>query len=124
MPSYKDNNNTWYCKFYYENYKGEKKQKKKSGFKTKREADQWEVDFLSNISFSPEMDFKTLVDIYLKDYKVRVRESTYTNSEYIIYRHILPYFEDIDCIADITPFMIRRWQNTIKSIKQEPDGKP
>lgn len=35
MPAYKDKErNTWFCKFNYENWKGEHKSKVKRGFKT------------------------------------------------------------------------------------------
>ena len=39
MAVYQDKERkTWYCKFYYTDYNGEKKQRKKEGFKLKREA--------------------------------------------------------------------------------------
>ena len=34
MPAYLDDNGTWYALFYYENFKKEKKRKKKRGFGT------------------------------------------------------------------------------------------
>ena len=37
---------SWYCKFYYTDYTGTKKQKKKRGFKLQREAKEWERNFL------------------------------------------------------------------------------
>lgn len=46
MPAYKDNvHNTWYCMFYFEDWTGQKKKKKKCGFKTKKEALEWESEF-------------------------------------------------------------------------------
>lgn len=43
MPAYKDEKqNTWYCQFYYEDWQGNKKKKQKRGFKTKKEALEWE----------------------------------------------------------------------------------
>lgn len=36
----------WTVQCYYENWKGEKKHKKKRGFTTKKEALEWERDFL------------------------------------------------------------------------------
>lgn len=46
MPAYKDNvHNTWYCMFYFEDWTNQKKKKKKCGFKTKKEALEWESEF-------------------------------------------------------------------------------
>ena len=48
MPTYKDEKRgTYYCSFYYTDWTGAKKRKKKEGFKTQREAKAFEVDFLS-----------------------------------------------------------------------------
>ena len=47
MPAYYDEKTkSWYCKFYYMDYTGTKKQKKKRGFKLQREAKEWERNFL------------------------------------------------------------------------------
>ena len=42
MPVYKDKNGTWYAMVRYEDWQGERKQKCKRGFVTKREAQNWE----------------------------------------------------------------------------------
>ena len=43
MPTYYDDNSkTLFCKFYYTDEKGSKKQKKKRGFKLQREAKEFE----------------------------------------------------------------------------------
>ena len=53
MPSYYDESSkTWYCKFYYTDYTGAKKQKKKRGFKLQREAKEWERAFLERLQGS------------------------------------------------------------------------
>ncbi len=48
MGAYRDENKngTWYCKFSYVNWKGQKLNKKKRGFSTKKEALAWEKEFL------------------------------------------------------------------------------
>ena len=47
MPVYKDNKTgTFYAKFYYQDYTGQRKQKLKRGFKLQREAKEWERQFL------------------------------------------------------------------------------
>ena len=46
MPVYKDEQRgTWYVKFYYIDWMGNRKQKKKRGFKTQREAKAFEREF-------------------------------------------------------------------------------
>ena len=46
MPAYKDKaKGTWYASFYFENWTGKKEKKMKRGFKTKREALEWERTF-------------------------------------------------------------------------------
>ena len=52
MPAYKDNvHNTWYCMFYFEDWTGQKKKKKKCGFQTKKEALEWENEFKLTANF-------------------------------------------------------------------------
>ena len=56
MPAYKDKNNgTWYCKFYYKDWSGVLKQKWKRGFDTKKEAQEFERNFLQRKSFSQDI---------------------------------------------------------------------
>lgn len=46
MPCYKDEKTgTWYCQFRYTDFTGAQKQKRKRGFKTRREAQEWEREF-------------------------------------------------------------------------------
>jgi integrase len=47
VPAFKDEsgNKTWFCKFNYTNWKGEKLTKKKRGFSTKKEALKWKLVF-------------------------------------------------------------------------------
>ena len=47
MSVYKDEKNgTWRCIYRYTNWKGERKQTQKRGFRTKREAQAWEREEL------------------------------------------------------------------------------
>lgn len=47
MPAYYDpDRKTYYCKFRYTDYTGESRQKMKRGFKLKRDAVEWESEFL------------------------------------------------------------------------------
>ena len=46
MPAYKDSKTgKWYCQFYYEDWKGQRKHKVKRGFERKKDALKYETDF-------------------------------------------------------------------------------
>ena len=78
MGAYKDEskNGTWFCKFTYTNWKGEKINKKKRGFATKKLAHEWEQEFLNEQSGTLEMTFKEFFEVYKRDKKPRIREHT------------------------------------------------
>ncbi len=125
MPVYKKTTKTgkvsWYAIFYYRDWNGQRKQKKKEGFSTQREAKAYERDFLERRAATPSMTFAALVDIYLEDYKSRNRATTYQTTENIINTHILPAFRDLP-INEITPATIRSWQNTLLSSGKYADS--
>lgn len=74
MPAYKDEKTgTWYCKFYYVDWTGTRRQKMKRGFKLQREAKDWERSFLKKQSGSPDMTFQALYDLYLEDIRSRLK---------------------------------------------------
>lgn len=113
MPIYKDEKyNTWYCKFYYVDYNGQKKQKLKRGFKTKREAKAFENDFLSQHTQDITIPLSAFCNLYLEDLKNHVKENTYAYKEHIIRNHIVNSIGD-KRLCDITPLIIRNWQNEI-----------
>ena len=111
MPVYKDpNTGKFYCKFYYMDYTGKKKQKKKMGFKLQREAKEYERSFLERMQGTPEMTFQALYDIYIEDMSHRLRENSIDGKKNVFKNRILPYFKDKPVNA-ITPADIRAWQN-------------
>ena len=123
MPIYKDENtNTWYCKFYYTDINGVKKQKLKRGFKLQREAKEWERNFLETRSLDVNVKFKNFLEQYYKDAESRLRRSTLENKKTLINLKILPYFQDMT-LSEIKPVHVRQWQNTLLSYTDE-NGKP
>ncbi|QIB67823.1 site-specific integrase [Aminipila butyrica] len=113
MPSYKnENNNTWFCKFYYKDWQGNQQQKKKSGFRTKKEAQAWERSFLDKHAANPDMLFNALVELYLEDMSNRLKDSTLDHKRIVFKYHILPFFKNMP-INEITPATIRNWQNEL-----------
>ena len=110
MPTYKDEKTgLWYCKFVYMDWTGQRKQKKKMGFRLQKEAKQFEIDFLSKTAKNCDMSFGSMVDIYMEDCKARLKPTTYQGKEAVIAKHILPYFRHLR-INDIQPMTVRRWQ--------------
>lgn len=117
MPTYKDANGKYYCKFYFVDYGGIRKQKKKSGFARKRDADKWEKDFLSKMAGSPDMPFTAFVySVFLPAKKEMVRPSSYIQAEMLLRKWAVPYFKDRP-LNSITPKDILQWQLDIKSQK-------
>ena len=113
MPVYKDEKHgTWYVKLYYTDWTGQKRQKMKRGFKLQRDAKEWEHDFLLQQAGESDMKFSALVELFLKDYKSRVKLSSYVTRESIINKHLLPYWKDT-AINQIAPAGIRKWQQDI-----------
>lgn len=121
MPAYFDEKTKkWFCKFYYVDYTGKRRQKKKRGFKLQREAKEWERAFLERQQGSPDMTFQALYDIYAEDMSHRLRPSTIRSKGHVFERHILPYLGNKPVNA-ITPADIRAWQNKIM-VKGLSDG--
>ena len=114
MPIYKDETSgTWYCKFYYTDYTGTRKQKLKRGFKLQRDAKEWEHDFLSKQATQPDMTFNTLSQLYLDDKQAHTKKITYETKKNRIDKWILPYFNS-QPINTISAPDIRKWQADLK----------
>ncbi len=114
MPAYKNDRGTWSVKFRYTDWTGKRKQKKKEGFATKKEAQAFEVDFLNKCKTSVDITFANLVENYMDDCKVHLKPTTFANKEYLISTKILPYFADMP-ICDIDISTVRKWQNELIS---------
>lgn len=110
---YKDQErNTWYCKFYYVDWTGQKRQKMKRGFKLQREAKEWEKMFLEQYAKNPDVSFETLYQKYKEYITPRVRESTASSRFSMIDKHIMPFFQN-RIVSDIGPSDIVAWQNNM-----------
>ncbi|MGM9602558.1 MAG: tyrosine-type recombinase/integrase [Faecousia sp.] len=110
MPAYKDKERgTWYASFYYTDWHGARKLKKKRGFARKKDAEAYENEFLRKGAQSCDMTFGSMVELYLEDMKPRLKENTIQTKEYLIEGKILPFFKDLP-INEITPAHVRKWQ--------------
>ena len=103
MPAYKDEKRkTWYAHFGYTDWTGEQKQVTKRGFSTKREALQYERDFLLQKSGSVDMTFRDFVQVYLQNRTPRLKESTSLMKEKVITTNFLPYFGEREICENAT----------------------
>ena len=113
MPAYKDyKTGKWEALFYYTDYKNERRKKHRRGFNTKREALEFEREFLAQSQFSIEMTFKSLYSLYHNDMESRIKKTTMETKEYIVNTKILPFFEKMK-VKDIKPIHIRKWQTDL-----------
>lgn len=113
MPAYRDKKRgTWYASFYYTDWQGHRKLKKKRGFETKRDAKAFEDEFLRQGSRSCNMTFGSMTEIYLEDMGPRLKANTMQNKRYLIEHRVLPFFKDLP-LNEITPAHIRKWQSAL-----------
>jgi hypothetical protein len=68
MAAYKDEQRgTWYVSFHYYDWTGKNCRKVKRGFKTKREATEWERHFRMKEAADLDMTFEEFVQAYTRD---------------------------------------------------------
>lgn len=121
MAAYKDEQRgTWYVSFHYTDWTGKNKRKLKRGFKTRKEALEWERSFKVKEAEGIDMTFGEFYELYEEDMKPKVKLNAWKTKETIVKRKILPFFEDKN-IRDIKPADIIKWQNSISKMKS-PSG--
>ena len=119
MPVFKnEDNGTWYVMARYVNWKGERKQKCKRGFATKKEAQEWERMFQLQNASDLDMSFEAFTELYIRDVKTRLKENTWLTKEHIIRTKILPYFDKLK-ISEISTKEIITWQNELLTYRDE-----
>ena len=119
MPVFKnESNGTWYVMARYVNWKGERKQKCKRGFATKKEAQEWERMFQLQKSSDMDMSFEAFTELYIRDMKSRLKENTWLTKEHIIRTKILPYFGKLK-ISEISTKEVIAWQNEMLAYRDE-----
>lgn len=117
MSVYQAKNGKWYCIFYLDEKgaDGKWKQKKKSGFKYKREALAWEAEYKAaekekKKDMAPTMNFRMLVDAYINDLKLtrtRKGQTIWNNAKRLKgFIKKLPFADEP--LENITPAIIRK----------------
>ena len=112
MPVYKDKNGTWYVMTRCDDRQGKRKQKCKRGFKTKREAQDWERRFMLQQGGDLDMLFKAFYKLYEQDMKARLKQNTWEHKACVIKSKILPYFGE-KSMKDIQARDVLTWQNEL-----------
>lgn len=134
MPQYKyqvKKGVKWLAKFnYVDPNTGTTQTEYKRGFDSKREAKDYEENFLENLTAENEEEeapyertFEDVFQEYLMSHKREdIKESSLRTKHNVFEKHIFPTFRDTP-IADITDDDIAAWQAKMKSVVK-PDGKP
>ena len=123
MPVYKDKKKgTWFVVTRYKDWTGEVKTTTKRGFKTQREAKEYEASFKLKQDRNLDMNFGDFVDIYFTDMANRIKENTLNTKRYIFDLKITPYFNKRK-INKIVAADIIEWQNQLLAYRNK-DGEP
>ena len=114
MAAYKDEERgTWYVSFYYEDWTGAKKRKVKRGFRTKKEALNFEAEYKRTAKADMDMTMGEFVEVYFRDKAQSLKDRSIKNKRDTMNAQLLPYFKDRP-MNSITPAEIIQWQNTIQ----------
>lgn len=85
MAAFKNKDNgTWYVQFRYTDWRGERQQKLKRGFPTKKAALAWEREFLMKKQADLNMTLESFVELYTQDVKPKLKLNTWLTKESII----------------------------------------
>ena len=123
MSVYKDKErDSWYVSFHYYDWTSKNCRKLKRGFKTRREAVEWERHFRMKEAANLDMTFRDFVEEYEIDMKPKLKQNTWMTKEHIIRSKLLPYF-GAKKMRDISPKDIIQWQNEQISYR-DSKGKP
>lgn len=113
MPAYKNQNrHTWYCSFYFTDWQGKRKKKKKEGFANRQAALAWEREFLELYAGTPDISFVTLVKAYKEHHKENTRPCTHYMKCNIIDTHILPFFSALS-VSKIGRQQVQAWKRNL-----------
>lgn len=104
---------TYYVQCWYKDWQGQRRKKTKRGFKTRKAAAAWEVEFLRQMEGTPDMTLIAFYDLYRADTDKKLRNTTKANKANMIETEILPYLGEKK-LSEITPLDILSWQNAIQ----------
>lgn len=119
MSVYKDEKTgKWIAMPWYRDWKGETRQKCKRGFDTKKDAQDWERAFMQQNAADMDMTFGAFCELYERDRRPRLKESTWLTKENIINNKLIPAFGK-RVISEIETKDIIAWQNEMLAYRDE-----
>lgn len=104
-------NGKWMVTYFVNTLNGERKRKRKTGFDTKREAKQYEIEKLEseNVKVATlDMIFK----VYMESIQHENKETTLRMKDCMYRHHIKPFFGD-RVVSELSIMDIKKWQNTL-----------
>ena len=123
MSVHKDKNGKWLVKLRYTDWRGDAKDTTKRGFSTKREATEWERNFLLQKAADLNMTFADFAKVYRNDREPRLKESTQATKDHIITTKLIPAFGK-KRLCDISASDIVQWQNELLRYHDPVTKKP
>ena len=108
----------WKVYIRFVDWQGKKQVHTKQTFETKRDALNYERDFIQKKSRDIQMNFAKFVEIYLEDIKPRIKLNTFMTKKHIIETKILPYFGN-KSLAEIDSTDVIQWQNVLLCARDE-----
>ena len=119
MSAYKDKTQgTWYVSFRYIDWTGKKTQKLKRGFKTKKEALNYEKEFMRKTAADMKMEMNSFIQVYFEDKKNELKENSIRNKQHMMNKHIVPYFGTRK-MNEITPAEIMLGKDMVERLVQD-----
>lgn len=120
MPVYKDEKRgTWSAEFRYTDWTGKRCRMHKRGFERKKDAQEYEREFLAKQTMSSDMTFASLVSLYNEDMAGRLKETTRESKRWLMDSHIMPFFGELS-INKITAAHVRKWQSDLLAREYAP----
>ncbi|MDO4820300.1 MAG: site-specific integrase [Prevotella sp.] len=108
--------NFWTVQYRYTDWTGKVRHMTKRGFKTKKEAIEWENGQRHKFCVVPEITVRDFVDIYFRDKSGELKERTIKMKKYMIDTHISNVFGNKK-MKDVTPSDVIQWQNMMRDKK-------
>ncbi len=119
MPAYKNKNTgQWYVMTQYTDWHGDRKQKCKRGFETRKEALDWEHTFHLQNGANLDMTFEAFFELYEKTMRPRLKENTWHSKEHIVRTKIMPFFGHRK-MNEISKNDVVTWQSRLLASRDE-----
>ena len=116
MSVRQEENGTWTSQFWFRDYDGKRRHRTKRGFATEEEALEWEEEGRLEAEGSVSSTFAAFFEVYRRDVRPRLRESTWIGKEYMVRDKILPTFGQMR-MDEIESVDVIRWQNGLMAMR-------